>query len=295
MVIIATASPSRLLERTLSSIGKCELPPSYMSTIIVENGEKGLAESVVERVRQDHGSLRLDYIHVAKANKSHALNVALNQLVGDELVVFSDDDVRVHPQWLRSYAEHSCDTESSMFGGPVLVDYEEKPPLWIRQYLPASCLGISAYDFKKQKADSGFAAFLGCNWAAYAADLLSVGSFNENLGPGTNLPGQETDMQKRLVVAGTQQHIIPDAFVWHYVPRERSSPEWVLNRAYRRGRRNARVDNASARNAGRRARYVASAAVVRTLDATGLPVRIGFNVRYRHALLSGFFGRRLND
>lgn len=57
-----------------------------------------------------------------------------------------------------------------------------------------------------------------------------MGGFNERRGPGTGVRGQEYDMQERLLAAGVVGRYLPDALVWHYVPRERCSPEWALAR-----------------------------------------------------------------
>ena len=42
-------------------------------------------------------------------------------------------------------------------------------------------------------------------------------------------------MQRRLVTAGLKAVCVPQALVYHWVPRERCSPEWALERAYRNG------------------------------------------------------------
>ena len=67
--------------------------------------------------------------------------------------------------------------------------------------------------------------FLGFNWAASASDLIRMGGFNEERGPGTVSRGQETDMQERMLKDGMRGRYLPDALVWHYVPRARCSPE----------------------------------------------------------------------
>ncbi|MCP4888048.1 MAG: hypothetical protein GY904_15710 [Planctomycetaceae bacterium] len=80
--------------------------------------------------------------------------------------------------------------------------------------------------------------FLGCNWAASANALIEVGGFGESRGPGskTVTMGQEASAQHRLLDAGYVGLFLPGEPVLHYVPKERCSPEWALERAERNGR-----------------------------------------------------------
>lgn len=42
-------------------------------------------------------------------------------------------------------------------------------------------------------------------------------------------------MQARLRRAGATPVYVPQAWVWHYIPAERCSAEWIIDRAYRHG------------------------------------------------------------
>ena len=68
-----------------------------------------------------------------------------------------------------------------------------------------------------------------------------MGGFDPRLGPGAHAPGaganptgQERELQLRLLQSGRKPVFVPDARVWHWVPAERCSPEWALERAARR-------------------------------------------------------------
>ena len=71
---------------------------------------------------------------------------------------------------------------------------------------------------------------MGFNWCAFKRSILRVGGFNPERGPGTASRGQETDMQVRLLAAGVPGFYVPNAHVWHYVPKNRCSAEWALGR-----------------------------------------------------------------
>ncbi len=225
-VVIATHERPKLLKRTLESLKRCSQPDIYQSTIVIENGSKAGTEAIVESYQD---GLRAQYLYTPRANKSHALNQALKE-VGEGLVVFLDDDVRLHSDVLRAYDEVATGVnEGLFFGGPTRVDYEVKPPDWIIEYLPASATGWPEGDLPDQNT------FLGFNWAAFVSDLKACGGFNPTVGPGTLSTGDETEMQQRLRKQGADAVYVPEALVWHYVPESRCTPSWVLERGYRTG------------------------------------------------------------
>lgn len=229
-VVIPTAGRPDLLDRTLDSLCQCQKPEEYESTIVVENGGREGAEQIVETYAKP---LNARYMYSEEANKSAALNLVLNSLT-ETLIVFFDDDVRISPNTLVAYRDAADGIESGViFGGPVDVDYEAPPPEWLRAYLPVSARGWGLNGIEGEKK----LRFLGSNWAAFSTDLKKAGGFNPQLGPGnrTTGTGQETEMQIRLESIGIEKVFIPDAKVWHYVPCDRCSEEFVLNRAYRDG------------------------------------------------------------
>jgi hypothetical protein len=52
--------------------------------------------------------------------------------------------------------------------------------------------------------------------------------------PGASL-GEETMIQSRLLEMGMSGRYLPEAGVWHWVPAERCSLQWTLERSYRQG------------------------------------------------------------
>lgn len=232
-VVIPTHDRLALLERTVKSVLTCEAPKQRsVRLIIVENGRRCGAEDLVGSCRS---WLTPEYRYVPAGNKSAALNAAMEDL-GDELVVFLDDDVRVAPDLLRRYAEASDRNPSRrFFGGPFAADYVRPPPEWLLPYLPASAKGWEPDVY--QPIRKGMLWFIGFNWAAYTADIKGAGGFDPEVGPGaqSGATGQESAMQQALVGNGSTPLYVPEARVWHYVPESRCSPDWALKRAFRNG------------------------------------------------------------
>jgi GT2 family glycosyltransferase len=248
-VLIATAGRPDLLRRTLTSIAGCRFPEEYAGLFVVENGARRGAEAVVAEFAG--GPLRARYLFSEAPNKSLALNLAMEQLGGDELVVFTDDDVRVREEWLEAYAQAARESgPGTMLGGPFDIDYEQAPPDWLKRYLPASAVGMTDASRWPIGGDE-FKGFLGFNWAAYVRDLRDRGGFNERVGPGLVAVGQETEMQERLIRAGVRPKMVRDAMVWHYVPVARCSESWTLERSGRRGRSSGRKEREKLEQASR--------------------------------------------
>ena len=231
-VVIATAGRPVLLERTLDSFAAGTRPSIFRGIIVVENGPPAGAEQVVAKAPAD---LNVRYIHTELANKSNALNVAVTDLADGCLALFTDDDVRVVPDFLQRYADAAAGIESGQFfGGPMEAEYETEPLPWVRPYLPGSAVGWSPFD---KPVDPASLVFLGCNWAAFVGDLKRAGLFDIRLGPGgtTDAVAQDWQMQINLHKIGVHAVVVPDATVFHYVPAERCSASWTRNRGFRNG------------------------------------------------------------
>jgi len=233
-VVIATGGRAELLERSLRSLHVCEKPDGYAGVVICENGND--AQPCREVVAKMPPELRCVYRYEPKGNKSYALNSALEE-VKSELLYFTDDDVRFSSETLMRYvAAAERHGPRNFFGGPVSVDYEQAPFEWVTGYLPASARG---WRLDKNAAERVFLRpdFLGFNWAAFRSDVEAIGGFDPSFGPGSasGATGQETDAMQRLLDSGVSGRYVEGAEVWHYVPRERCTPEWVLKRYYQAG------------------------------------------------------------
>lgn len=228
-VMIPTAGRPQLVQRTLESLTECTKPVGYLGARVIENGPASGARQVVAEF-SDSG--KTTYEHFAMPGKSGALNDALQDVVDDTLIVFFDDDVRISADTLMAY---DCAASKSplgyFFGGPTGADYDKPPPPWLVEHLPASARGWS----RSEPGPVKLPVFLGFNWAAYAGDLKRIGGFDTRFGPGnaTIATGQETDAQSRLLEVGLTGVYVPDAMVWHYVPTQRCSTSFAIERQRR--------------------------------------------------------------
>ncbi len=230
-VVIATCRRERLLRRTLESLSSARLPASLTQVRIVENGSRGGAEEVCDAFSS---LLPVSYAFQQEGNKSRALNRALADSRAD-LICFLDDDVRVERSWLAAYADAAERYgPSHHFAGPVLPDWQEKPPDWLIRYLPPSARGWYHGDEERYYDRPHF---IGSNWAAFRRDILSVGGFAEHIGPGSEAGaiGDEMELQQRMLDAGGRGVYLPDARIWHHVPSADCDFDWARRRQHRTG------------------------------------------------------------
>jgi GT2 family glycosyltransferase len=229
VIVIVSHDRCHLLERTLASLAACDIPPAHTATLVVENGQQFGAERVVAEADP---RLHAEYLFEPSSSKSRALNRAVAQLT-DEFIVYLDDDVRIAPHTVRRYIEAATEhVQGFYFGGPTGADYEQEPPEWLRKHLPASANGFSLSDATRHVNRP---CFLGFNWAAFANDIRRVGGFPEHIGPGApggQTIGEESEVQRKLLATGMQGLYLPDAMVWHHVPKNRCTTAWVKERCH---------------------------------------------------------------
>ncbi|MEM8873786.1 MAG: glycosyltransferase [Planctomycetota bacterium] len=232
-VIATNASTPDILWRTLESLGRADLPAGWRGVWVVENGGTHRA---VDAVVSAPDRLKVRHLPTPDRGKCRALNQAAKwaaAMMPGALMVLLDDDVRVDTGTLTAYADAaSARPANAFFGGPTDVDYERDVPVWLLDYLPVSARGWSHGGGPVTEP-----VFLGFNWAAYAKDILAVGGFDESRGPGSGTAtlGDEGDMQQRLLDAGNTAHYVQAAKVWHWVPADKCTPDWALERNYQQG------------------------------------------------------------
>lgn len=232
-VVIATSGQPALLRRTLCGLAACPKPPAYAGTLVVENGPAAGVRELVASFPPQH---RFHYVYSPPANKSLALNRAV-ALVDPALVLFTDDDVLPLETTLRAYAEAGQGRRSGQFyGGPILPDYEDAPPPdWLRPLLPRSAAGWRLDTTVPKLIHQP--EFIGPNFAAFSRDVIRIGGFDEQLGPGPHLlsPGEDTDLQARLLAAGAQGLYLPQAPMRHFVRAGNTNLAFACTRAERNG------------------------------------------------------------
>ncbi len=231
-IVIVAHGRADILRSTLMGLAACQKPVSFRGTILAENGPPCGIESVVAEFQEE---LCIEHLRISDPRKTVALNAAVEK-AETGWAIFIDDDVRVPADWIMHYARAFEQAPAGYyFGGPTRCDYEEIPPDWLLHYLPDSARGLK---FPAGTTEICFPSFfLGFNWAASVESIKLAHGYPIDFGPGTSYGvADESLMQQSLCMQGMRGRLIPEAIVWHQIPKDRCSPDWCLKRVFQGAR-----------------------------------------------------------
>jgi len=222
-IAVCTWNRARMVEKTLRSFTEMEIPSGLdWEVVVVNNNSPDDTESVLQRYES-----RLPLRHFLETNQgiAHARNRAAREARG-EIVLWTDDDVQVKPNWLAGYvdaiAEHP---ECGFFGGPVELNFDGVPPRWLVAGLDA--IGGALGQVRvTEAAPIGVTAQLpfNCNMAVRREHHLAL-PYDTRYGrsAGGLVSGEETVFMQELLRLGIKGRWLPNVPVLHSVPVERQS------------------------------------------------------------------------
>jgi glycosyltransferase involved in cell wall biosynthesis len=133
-VAVCTWNRAGLLDQTLGRMRALRVPDGVTWELLVVNNR--CTDGTDEVLRRHAAALPLRRVYEERQGHSHARNRAVAESQGD-VVVWTDDDVLVDPEWLAAYADVCrAHPEAPFFGGPVEPWYAAEPPRWVRENLP---------------------------------------------------------------------------------------------------------------------------------------------------------------
>jgi glycosyltransferase involved in cell wall biosynthesis len=129
-VVISTYNRCERLRGALESVLAQETGEISYEVIVVDNNSTDRTRQVVDAFIA-RGEPRLRYLFEGRQGLSYARNTGIANARAP-LVAFTDDDVRVAPEWVRNikraFDEHP---EVDYVGGRVLPRWEREPPAWL--------------------------------------------------------------------------------------------------------------------------------------------------------------------
>jgi glycosyltransferase involved in cell wall biosynthesis len=240
-VLICTHNRAALLDRTLAGLAGLRVPDGVaLEVVVVDNRSTDDTPAVIER----HADrLPIVHVHEPELGLSYARNTAVARATG-ELLLWTDDDVMVSPDWLSAFVEAARRwPDAAFFGGPIAPDFEGTPPVWVLRNLahllrPYSLLELDqAYEPMRYGAGP-----IGANMA-FRADVLKGYRFDATFGQaGTSwVAGDDVEFFARLFSDGFGGIWVGDAKVRHLVGKSRQSPRYIFRWYEAHGRMRARV------------------------------------------------------
>jgi glycosyltransferase involved in cell wall biosynthesis len=220
---ICTYNRADSLAKTLESLCAAEQPEAPWELLVIDNNSKDHTAAVA---RQFAAWLPLRYVFEGVQGLSAARNRAVDEFRGTTLI-FTDDDVRVDPGWLRAY-EHAIQAypEAGYFGGRILPDWHGPKPGWLREPCLPSIDGVLVW-FDHGTAtrlfEEGEPTPFGASFGLRRSLLERVGNFRLDLGcNGTSVGrSEETDLLLRARRLGAKGVYAGEALCWHFTDPRR--------------------------------------------------------------------------
>jgi len=226
----------------ISTYNRCEmLPPALESVlaqvsdgvnyelIVVDNNSTDKTREVVESFIA-RGAKNLRYVFEGRQGLSHARNAGI-AAARAPIIAFTDDDVRVAPDWAarikRAFAEHP---EVDFVGGKVLPRWEAEPPSWLT---PDHWSPLALTNYGEEPVYSNARnplCLFGANFSFRREVFDEIGHFASDLqrvkdGIGST---EDHELQLRLWQAGKQGLYLPELVTIADVQANR------LNKSYHR-------------------------------------------------------------
>jgi glycosyltransferase involved in cell wall biosynthesis len=219
-VAICTWNRAKLLDQTLTQMRNLRIPEGLSwELLVVNNNCTDETDTVIAR----HDSvLPLRRILEIKQGLSHARNRAVAEAQG-ELLLWTDDDVLVDPDWLTAYVDAARrHPDAAVFGGPIDPWFERPPPAWILRQLPGLHGPLVIKTGVQHDEPIIGDPPLGANMA-FRTDVLRRFPFDPNLGRcGKGMRGgEESGIIRAIFDAGHCGYWVSQARVRHYVVSDR--------------------------------------------------------------------------
>ena len=200
-VAICTWNRSELLDRTLAEMRHLRIPQGIeWELLVVNNNCTDDTDAVLER----HSSaLPLRRLLETRQGHSHARNCAVAAATG-ELIIWTDDDVLVDPEWMAEYARAATRwTEASFFGGTVDPWYAVSPPTWMTRHADRIPVFVITQHGSAVRPMEPTDSIAGASMA-FRTETLRRWPFNSSLGRVKDgLHGaDDTELLSRLTAAG---------------------------------------------------------------------------------------------
>ena len=226
-IAVCTWNRARLLEQTLNSFTQLQVPTGLEWEVVVINnnspdGTAAVLESFVEK-------LPLRHFLETQQGIAFARNRAAREARG-EVVLWTDDDVRVTPHWLAGYADaFARHPECGFFGGPVELSFEGDPPGWLLEGLDSigGALGRVRIPGDLRIGEGPQLPF-NCNMAV-RRELHIAMPYDTRYGrvAGALVSGEETVFLRELLARDVKGRWLSDVPVLHAVPVERQSVKYL--------------------------------------------------------------------
>jgi GT2 family glycosyltransferase len=230
-VIVATRNRAPHLRPCLDSIAAAfaKAAPLAAEIVVVDNAS---TDSTFQTVTQwaTASPVPVRVLSEPKAGLSRAHNLALLAAQG-ELLAFTDDDCRLHPDYVNDLLRHhAADGELVLRGGRIELGDPTDLPLTIKT-TPDRINWHRRMNSARHQPITG--QINGCNMTIPRGMVEKLGPFDERFGPGGIIgSGGDSDYLFRAYLADFMLEYVPDMTVIHHHGRKTAAQGYKLLQGY---------------------------------------------------------------
>ena len=232
--IISTFNREQFLPGLFDSFKSQTLPAADFEVIIINNNSTDKTESLALEFIKNNG-INVRYFTETNQGLSFCRNRGILE-AGSELVTFIDDDALPADDFLeKTILFFDTHPDVGAAGGKILLKFTGKKPAWYNDFL-SSLLGYFNYGNSTRPFKNNF--FRGSNMTFRRSLFDTHKPFDTRLGrKGTVLTGgEEKELFYRLKNCGVKLWYNAEAIVYHLVPTERTTVDYIRNQAYGTGK-----------------------------------------------------------
>ena len=233
-VVIATYNRAADLRGTLDSLATLAPSRPWEVVIVDNNSTDGTAAVIRERAASFPADLRSVFEPVQ--GRSAALNAGIANARGS-IILTTDDDVRVEPDWIDRAAAALERQGCAYVGGRVRPIWAGVRPPWLSTQPGPHWAVIALLDYGTSPIEFTTRMPLGVNMAFRREVFETVGRWDPRIGrkAGTLLGQEVREWCIRARALGVRGWYAPDMVVHHIIPAERLNKRYFRRWSYWRG------------------------------------------------------------
>ena len=201
-IVVPVRNGEQTIQQLLESLQKLDYDRNKVEVIVVDGNSTDKTREIVKK-----------YPVKLLVEKRKGLNVARNTGIkcsNGEIVVFTDSDCIVPPNWITKIVENFKDPKVSCVGGSAKALNGD----FVSQYADNSIVRLMPFFTKREELEKVKPFFrhpAGCNMAFRRKIAEEVGYFDEQIQYGFD----EVEFADRVCRAGYKMVLDPEVSVWH--------------------------------------------------------------------------------
>jgi glycosyltransferase involved in cell wall biosynthesis len=233
-VVIATHNRASDLRETLASLAGLRTADAW-EVIVADNNSTDETPAVVRDAAAGF-PVPLQYVFEPVQGRSAALNAAIARARGD-IIVTTDDDVRVEEDWLDQAGAALDQLGCDYIGGRVTPIWGGPRPSWLPNHGGRLWGVVALIDYGTEPFELTSRMPLGVNMAFRREAFDKVGGWDPRVGrkAGTLLGQEVREWCIRAKAAGVRGFYAPNLTLRHIIPASRLNKRYFRRWFYWRG------------------------------------------------------------